>query len=89
MIWSDLVGFLVSLGEYFLGVVVKVLKFFIFMVRTWGLPMLIGCIPYAVVSAWLGYAWSMRIVVNHRRAVLGRRLHRHDRHTGAALGGDA
>ena len=41
--------------------------------------MLIGCVPYAVVCAWLGYKWSMRIVVSHRRAMLERRLHRHDR----------
>lgn len=52
--------------------------YFAIVVKNWGVPMIVGCIPYAIVSAWLGYAWSLRIVVSHRRNMLERRLHRHD-----------
>ncbi len=63
-------------------------SYFDVVVGGWGLTMLIGSIPYAIVGAWIGYAWSMRIVVSHRRAVLGRRLHRHDRHMAAGSRGE-
>jgi uncharacterized protein (DUF2062 family) len=54
-------------------------NYFVIVVKHWGLPMLIGCVPYAIFSAWIGYVWSMRIVISHRRSILERRLHRHDR----------
>lgn len=38
----------------------------------WGLAMLVGCIPYAVVSAWLGYRWSLNLIVHHRAARFAR-----------------
>lgn len=45
----------------------------------WGVPMLVGCGPYAVVSAWLGYRWSLKLVIGHRRGVTRRRIARaHD-----------
>jgi len=31
-----------------------------------GLPMFLGCIPWALVGAWLGYRWSLRMVLRHR-----------------------
>lgn len=44
--------------------------------EVWGIPMFIGCIPWAVLSAWLGYRWSLRLVREFRmrrvqRAVAG------------------
>lgn len=33
-----------------------------------GLPLVLGSIPYSVGSAWLGYRWSLRYVVQRRRA---------------------
>ncbi len=57
--------------------------YFAIVVKNWGVPMLVGCVPYAIVSAWLGYVWSMRIVVSHRRNMLERRLRRHDRRMAA------
>lgn len=36
-----------------------------------GLPMAVGCLPYAFGSAWLGYRWSLRYVIR-RRAKTGR-----------------
>ncbi len=42
----------------------------------WGLPMLVGCGPYAVISAWLGYRWSLQLVTGHRKGVTQRRIAR-------------
>jgi len=28
----------------------------------WGMPMMIGCIPWAIVGAFLGYWWSLRLI---------------------------
>lgn len=38
----------------------------------WGAPMFVGCIPWAILSAWLGYRWSLRLVIRFR----ARRLRR-------------
>lgn len=37
---------------------------------TWGLPLFLGCIPWAIGLAWLGYIWSYRFVakLQKRRA---------------------
>ena len=32
-----------------------------------GVPMFVGCIPWAVAGAWIGYKWSHRLVEGHRR----------------------
>lgn len=42
---------------------------------TWGLPLFLGCIPWAIGLAWLGYAWSYRFVakLQLRRAEARRR----------------
>jgi hypothetical protein len=36
------------------------------LIRGWGLPMLIGSIPWAILSGWLGYVLSMRFVIRYR-----------------------
>jgi len=28
----------------------------------WGIPLFVGSIPWAIGTAWLGYAWSLRFV---------------------------
>lgn len=33
----------------------------------WGIPMFIGSIPWAVLSAWLGYTVTYKYIVRHRR----------------------
>lgn len=38
----------------------------------WGTPMFVGSIPWAILSAWLGYRWSLRLVLRFR----ARRLRR-------------
>jgi hypothetical protein len=29
--------------------------------KTWGVPMFVGSLPWAIVSAWVGYRWSLRL----------------------------
>ena len=38
-----------------------------------GVPMLIGCVPWAVAAAWLGYWCTLRYVQHRRRARSARR----------------
>jgi uncharacterized protein (DUF2062 family) len=42
----------------------------------WGLPMLLGCIPWALLGTWGGYVWSLRYVRRHREEKHNRRLAR-------------
>jgi uncharacterized protein (DUF2062 family) len=44
------------------------------LVKGWGVPMLVGCIPWAVLGTWLGYVWSLRFVRRHREEKHRRRL---------------
>lgn len=43
--------------------------------RSQGLPLSIGCLPYAIGLSWMGYRWTLRFV-NRRRARLARRAKR-------------
>jgi uncharacterized protein (DUF2062 family) len=42
----------------------------------WGLPMLVGSIPWAAAGGWLGYVWTLRFVRRHREARQRRHLAR-------------
>jgi uncharacterized protein len=46
------------------------------MVDLWGLPMFLGCVPWAILSGWIGYAWSLRFVTRRREATRERLLRR-------------
>ncbi|MDP6832229.1 MAG: DUF2062 domain-containing protein [Alphaproteobacteria bacterium] len=35
--------------------------------EAWGAPMLVGCVPWAIGSAFLGYWWSLRLVRRFRQ----------------------
>lgn len=35
--------------------------------KGWGVPMLIGCIPWSIFGGWMGYTWSLRFIRRHRR----------------------
>ena len=48
-------------------------------VAGWGLAMLVGCPPYAVAAAWIGYVWSLKLVVARRRLIARRRYGRDPR----------
>lgn len=52
------------------------LEYFNQLLVGWGLPLLIGCIPWAVLGGWAGYVWSLRFVRRHREARHRRRLAR-------------
>jgi len=36
------------------------------LVKGWGLPMAIGCLPWSALGAWAGYVWSLRFTRRHR-----------------------
>lgn len=36
--------------------------------RRFGVPMFVGCLPWALLSAWLGYRWSLGLIVRLRAA---------------------
>jgi uncharacterized protein len=38
------------------------------MVELWGLPMFLGCVPWAILCGWIGYRWSLRFVTRRRDA---------------------
>ncbi len=50
--------------------------YFVMLIKGWGLPMVIGCLPWAALGAWAGYAWSLRFVRRHRH---NRDRRRHER----------
>ena len=45
----------------------------------WGLAMLVGCPPYAVAAAWIGYVWSLKLVIARRRRIARKRYGRDPR----------
>lgn len=36
--------------------------------KGWGLPMVIGCLPWSVLGAWGSYVWTLRFIKRHRDA---------------------
>jgi uncharacterized protein (DUF2062 family) len=30
------------------------------MIDLWGLPLFLGCIPWAVLTGWIGYSWTLK-----------------------------
>ena len=36
-------------------------------IKGWGLALLVGCPPYAIVAAWFGYVWSLKLAIARRR----------------------
>jgi uncharacterized protein (DUF2062 family) len=34
--------------------------------KTWGVPMFVGSVPWAIICGWLGYRWSLRMVRRFR-----------------------
>ena len=37
------------------------------LIRGWGVPMLIGSIPWAALSGWVAYVLSLRFVISYRK----------------------
>ena len=38
----------------------------VMLLEGWGLPLLIGCLPWSAFGAWAGYVWSLRFLIRHR-----------------------
>ncbi|MDA0340641.1 MAG: DUF2062 domain-containing protein [Proteobacteria bacterium] len=55
------------------------------MVELWGLPMFLGCVPWAALCGWLGYLWSLRFVTRRRQAMQERLLRRQQAGTAADI----
>ena len=87
--WDDLTGYegFVQLWDastapdtttdYLPGAVSEPSVYFDVIVAGWGLAMLVGCPPYAVAAAWIGYVWSLKLVVARRR-MIARKRYGHD-----------
>ncbi len=87
--WDDLTGYqgFIQLWDastapdtttdYLPGAVSEPSVYFDVIVAGWGLAMLVGCPPYAVAAAWIGYVWSLKLVVARRR-MIGRKRYGHD-----------
>jgi uncharacterized protein (DUF2062 family) len=55
-----------------------------------GVPMLVGSIPYAFGTAWLGYRWSLKFIITLRKARHERKIRRqHRKAAEAGAGKDA
>lgn len=70
--WDDLTGF-DRFTNFARGVIsdelglwdqIKIISRMLFL--NWGLAMWIGFIPWAIVSGWLGYRWSLKVVIAYR-----------------------
>ena len=42
----------------------------------WGLPLVIGCLPWSALGTWAGYVWSLRFIIGHRANKAKRRATR-------------
>lgn len=49
------------------GIVESLWIYTIDLFRVFGIPMFVGSVPWAALSAWLGYRWSLRLVNRFRR----------------------
>jgi hypothetical protein len=50
----------------------------VMLVKGWGLPMLLGSLPWAALAAWLGYISSLRFVRRYRMIKADRAARRHE-----------
>ena len=46
--------------------------------KGWGLPMVIGCLPWSALGAWGSYYWSLRFIQQYRSAKLRRAARREE-----------
>lgn len=78
--WDKLRGFEVFLENFSTSLAVDAGPFetlWIYIVNLFeqfGLPMWVGCAPWALLCSWLGYRWSLRLVIEMRARRERRRL---------------
>jgi uncharacterized protein (DUF2062 family) len=58
------------------GIVESLWIYTISLFETWGIPMFVGSIPWALLSGWLGYRWSLRLILRFRTRRERRAEHR-------------
>lgn len=46
----------------------KTVAWCVAMVSEWGLPMVVGCVPWAILFGWASYAFAYRLVQRHQKA---------------------
>ena len=77
--WEQSLGFKefsIKLEELLLiggGSVTAVWDITLTMIDLWGLPLFLGCIPWAVLTGWIGYSWTLKLQVrrkSNRRKVI-------------------
>ena len=77
--WDQSLGFKefsIKLEELLLiggGSITAVWDITLTMIDLWGLPLFLGCIPWAVLTGWIGYSWTLKLQVrrqSNRRKVI-------------------
>ena len=56
------------IDEGTMGYLEWVWAYTVFLIKGWGLPLAIGCIPWSILGAWGGYVWCLRFIVKYREA---------------------
>ncbi len=91
--WDDLTGYEAFAGlwgarftndaatDYIAGEIDTFRAYFDVIVEGWGLALLVGCWPYAIIGAWIGHSWSLKLAIARRRRMAIRRFG----HPGAPL----
>lgn len=62
----------------------RIVAWFLALIADWGLPLVIGCLPWSIMSGWLAYRISFNFVVRHREGRTMRRKHKQRRAEEAA-----
>ncbi len=81
-LWDKAMGESADVDDMFFGGFDWVWHYFTDVVGGWGLSMLVGCVPWAILIGWLGYVWSLSFVRHHREARHRRRMERLARRDG-------
>ena len=77
--WDQSLGFKefsIKLEELLIiggGSVTAVWDITLTMIDLWGLPLFLGCIPWAVLTGWIGYSWTLKLQIrrqSNRRKVI-------------------
>ena len=84
--WDDLAGYhaFAEISRSFFSPpdldAIDLAKFYITNVFLgWGVPMLVGCVPFVIIGGALGYWWCLRFVIRYRAARQQRRARRAER----------
>ena len=59
-----------------MGYLAWVWAYTVFLVKGWGLPLAIGCLPWSILGAWGGYVWCLRFINNYRKVRRLRQIHK-------------